>query len=153
MITYYEGFKVWYSKKGYPCIWINRKEIYLHVWVWERKNGNKPKGYDIHHKDLDKSNYLLNNLKVMLHSDHLRLHAGWIRENGAWIKKPCNKCNKVLLLKDFYYVKTRKIETALCKTCHNKAVTERNQRPENREKLKAYKRNYYREHYATTIKR
>jgi len=50
----FEGFGVWYDKKGYPTIWLNNKSVKIHVYVWERKNGEKPKGYDIHHKDFDK---------------------------------------------------------------------------------------------------
>jgi len=143
----YEKFKVWYSHKGYPLIWISGKEVKLHVYIWEKTNGSKPKGCDVHHKDNDKGNFVLNNLELVTFSEHRRIHAGWIRENGKWIKKPCNDCNKILPLKDFYYVKTRKIESALCKECHNEVIKKRNSTPEMKVKLKVYKREYYRKNY------
>lgn len=46
----------------------------LHRDVWEKNNGPIPKGYDIHHKDGDKSNNDIENLRIMLHSDHTRKH-------------------------------------------------------------------------------
>jgi hypothetical protein len=147
MEDYFGNFKIWHDHKGYPCIWIDRKEIKLHVYIWEKVNGNKPKGYEIHHKDFNKYNYLLENLGLMTNSDHRRIHAGWISENGKWIKKPCNQCKRILPLKDFYYIQTRKIESNYCKVCHNKIMSERNLQPKNIDKIKIYKRNYYREHY------
>ena len=143
----YGKFKIWYNHKGYPCIWVDGKEIKLHVYIWEKINGNKPKEYEIHHKDFNKSNYLLENLELMTHSDHKRIHSGWVRENGKWIKKLCNRCGRLLDLNKFYFIRTRKIESALCKDCHNKVMKERNQRPENIIKLRTYKRDYYRSHY------
>ena len=146
-IKKYDNFNIWISKRGYPCIWIDGKEIKLHIYVWEKANGNKPKGYDIHHKDLDKRNYKLSNLELLNPSEHRRIHFGWIREKGKWIKKPCNKCKKVLDLSDFYFIKTRNIESNFCKKCHNKIVSERNKNPERIAKLRIYKREYYRKKY------
>ncbi len=143
----YDKFGIWYDGKGYPCIWINRKEIKLHVYIWEKHNGNKPKHLELHHKDFNKKNYSLENLELLTKSDHRRLHAGWIRENGKWTMKPCNKCNRNLLLEQFYFVTTRNIESALCKKCHNEVIKERNQRPENIIKRKKYNSEYYRKHY------
>ena len=140
-------FGIWHDKKGYAQIYINGKDTKLHVYIWEKENGPKPKGYEIHHKDLDKSNYDISNLELLKLSDHRRIHAGWIKNNGIWIAKPCNRCEKTLPLGDFYYVNTRKIESALCRKCHNEVITERNVSPENRQKLKVYKREYYRTHY------
>ena len=137
----------WTDHKGYRCVCINGKEYKVHVLVWESANGPKPKGYEIHHKDLDKSNYDISNLELLKLSDHRRIHAGWIRNNGIWIAKPCNRCEKTLPLGDFYYVNTRKIESALCRKCHNEVIAERNVSPENQQKLKVYKREYYRAHY------
>ena len=99
----FEGFGVWYDKKGYPTIWINGKNIKVHVYVWEKKNGSKPKGYDLHHKDFDKSNYNIDNIELLSFSDHRKIHAGWIRNNkGEWLMKPCKDCNMKLPLNQFY---------------------------------------------------
>lgn len=98
----YNGFGIWYDKKGYPKIRINNKDIMLHIYIWEKINGEKPKGYYIHHKDFNKSNYNINNLELLSQSDHLKIHGGWIRENNIWTKKPCKTCKKLLPLNNFY---------------------------------------------------
>lgn len=146
-INHYKNFKIWVSKKGYPCIWIDGKEVKLHVYVWEQANGSKPRGYDIHHKDLTKDNYSLDNLLLVTSSDHHRIHAGWIMENGKWAKKPCNNCKRILPLADFYYIKTRQIETNFCKDCTNKITSERQRKPEKLEEIRATKLRWYHKHY------
>lgn len=143
MVNKYGKYKVWISKQGYPSVWIGGKSVYLHVYVWEQENGSKPKGYDIHHIDEDKKNFNLKNLKLVTQSEHQRIHAGWIMKDSEWIKKPCNKCKNILTLNNFYYVKTRNIESNFCKDCHNKTVKERKSLPGNSEKLKKYYRDYY----------
>lgn len=40
------------------------------------------------------------------------------------------------------------LTTTLCKVCHNEVIKERSQRPENLEKIRIYKREYFRKHYA-----
>ena len=143
---YYGSFKIW-NKCGYPCIYINAKDIYLHVYIWELQNGSKPKKYDIHHIDFNKENYNIDNLLLVTLSEHRRYHSGWIRKNNIWVKKPCNKCHSIMKLKYFYYSKTRKIESALCKKCHNEVIIKRNKDPKYREnKLKYYKEYYRRKH-------
>lgn len=47
----------------------------LHVYVWEYYNGEIPKGYNIHHKDFDKSNNEIDNLVMLTSSEHKRLHS------------------------------------------------------------------------------
>jgi hypothetical protein len=140
---YYEKYKIWYDKKGYAVIWINGKSIKLHVYIWEKSNGEKPKGYDIHHKDFNKSNYILSNLELLTLSDHRRLHAGWERLNGKWIKKPCSGCNEVLSLDKFYFCQVNKKESSLCKRCHDLAVKKRLGNPVIREKNIKYKHDYW----------
>ncbi len=41
----------------------NRKQ--MHVAVWEKANGPLPRGYGVHHKDLDRSNNALENLELL----------------------------------------------------------------------------------------
>lgn len=120
----YGGFGIWYDKKGYATIWINGKNIKLHIYIWEKANGEKPKGMQIHHKDFNKRNYNLDNLELVSQSDHFRIHAGWVRENGEWIEKPCNGCKKTLLLDKFYKRKGH-TPTALCKVCHCKSTNKK----------------------------
>lgn len=140
----YRGWGIWYDSKGYPCIWIAGKDVRLHVYVWEEANGNKPEGFDVHHIDFDKSNYSLDNLELLSHSDHMRVHAGWIKTNGEWTHKPCNRCKKILPLSDFYPRKGF-TPSALCKVCHNKTITEKHANAGIllKNKLKIYKHDWY----------
>jgi len=117
----YENHTIYYDKKGYPIIWIDGKDIKLHVFVWEKANGEKPKGYQIHHIDGNKNNYNLDNLLLVTQSEHFRLHAGWIKTNGEWSHKPCNGCHKLKPLTEFYK-RGDLPPTALCKICHRKKV-------------------------------
>lgn len=132
--------KVWFDAKGYSCIWINGKSKKCHVLAWESVNGPKPKGFDIHHKDEDKSNFDLENLELLTHSDHRKVHAGWIRENGLWIKKPCTGCLIVLAVDDFYPRKNL-TPSPLCKHCH--AIKSTEWKTKNKEKRKVIALRYY----------
>jgi len=98
----YNNKKIYFDRKGYALIWINGKDNKIHVLEWEKYNGKKPKGYEIHHKDNDKKNWKITNLSLETKSDHRKIHAGWIRKNGEWIKKPCKDCRRLLPLDKFY---------------------------------------------------
>jgi len=115
----FEGFNVYLDAKGYKLIWIDGRNVKIHVLVWERVNGPKPKGFEIHHIDHDKGNYSIDNLQLMTKSDHRRLHAGWVKGDCGWLKKPCTGCGDVLPLSDFYPRKGY-TPSAKCKTCHCK---------------------------------
>lgn len=141
----YEGFGVWYDKKGYPSIWINNKTIKLHVYIWEKKNGNKPKGYQLHHKDNNKKNYSLDNLELVTQSDHFKLHHRWVRENGKWITKPCKSCKQFLPLGNFYPRKGM-TPSNICKKCSLIMWKEIGKNPEYKKHRKIYMKKYYEEH-------
>lgn len=116
----FRGHKVWIGPKGYPMIWINGKNKMLHEFVWEQKNGPKPKNSVIHHKDLDKANYDIKNLQLCKdESEHRRVHAGWIKnEDGEWVAKPCTGCHKIFSL-DEYYQRKGYTPAPKCKRCYN----------------------------------
>jgi len=138
---------IYYDHKGYALFYVNGREVKLHLYIWESIYGPKPIGYEIHHKDFNKGNYHPDNLELLNHSDHQRIHAGWIRDNEKWTHKPCNGCHSILPLNQFYYANTVKKESALCKNCHNEAIKQRNKSPGMIQKLRIYKREYYRHHY------
>jgi len=92
----------------------------MHIIIWEFIHGKIPKGFQIHHKDLNIKNYSLDNLELVNVSTHRRIHAGWKKHHNKWTHKPCTKCNKILPLNKFFYINTRKKESALCKKCHNR---------------------------------
>jgi hypothetical protein len=136
----FEGFGIWYDTKGHPCILIGGKGIRLHVYIWERVNGSKPKGYDVHHRDFDKLNYNIENLELLSYSDHRKVHAGWIRENGEWVAKPCTRCGITKPLSEFYPRKGY-TPTALCKPCMNIVTSARNKTIP--EKRRIYNQRWY----------
>jgi len=109
-------YTIWKDKKGYPTIWVDGKNIKVHVILWEEVNGSKPKGFDIHHKDFNKGNYDLDNLELLSQSDHQKLHAGWKKIDGVFCLKPCNGCNKVLSL-DKFYPRKGLTPSAKCRGC------------------------------------
>lgn len=75
------------EKTGYYLNSTLRKRI--HVYVWEYYNGAIPKGYEVHHRDKNKSNNDISNLELLTSSEHKKLHASelteeqrkWKREN------------------------------------------------------------------------
>lgn len=109
---------VYINPNGYPMIKINGKTIYPHRLEWEHYNGSIPKGMYIHHKNNDKLDWSIENLALISPLDHNRLHAGWIMENDKWTKKPCTKCNRILLFDKFY----KKLDgvQAICIECKRK---------------------------------
>lgn len=54
---------------------INGKRPRLHVYIWEKHNGERPKGFDIHHKDHNKDNNDISNLVLVSSSNHTKHHA------------------------------------------------------------------------------
>lgn len=114
---FFEGRKVFYDRKGYPLVWVDGKSVKLHVLVWERANGPKPKGYEIHHRDEDKTNYDLTNLVLLSPVEHQRTHAGWIKTGDTWSHKPCTACKQLLPL-DAFYPRKGYTPSARCKPCH-----------------------------------
>lgn len=148
----FEGYGVWYTKRGYPCIWYNNRSTLIHVFVWERANGKKPQGFHIHHIDEDKTNYDLSNLMLVSPYDHQRIHAGWkLQKDGSWLK-PCKTCKKHLPLEDFH---PRKGLAPLnhCKKCssenHKKKLKDN---PEYREKKRLYLKEYYKRKRESILK-
>ena len=138
----FEGFGVWYDDKGHPCIWVDNKSIKIHILIWERANGEKPKGFNIHHKDNNKGNFTLENLEILSESDHKRIHVGWIRKGNQWIAKPCSGCGKILSLNQFYPRKGY-TPSALCKKCYYIYIRKRLSIPQNSERVRQYKHDYY----------
>lgn len=61
------------SKSGY---YRNSKiKDRIHRYVWKFYNGEIPEGYQIHHKDHDKSNNDISNLELLPTHDHCSLHS------------------------------------------------------------------------------
>jgi hypothetical protein len=124
----YKNYNVTASTDGYAEIRVSRKHVKVHIMVWEEKNGPKPKGFIIHHKDEDKMNFSLDNLELLTDTDHRRVHAGWLRENGVWIKRPCLRCHKLIELEEPYCT-TCKVERDKEWSARNKERELKGERP------------------------
>ena len=138
---FFEGFGIWIDKKGYPTIWLDGKNVKIHVIIWERENGRKPKGHDIHHIDFDKTNYEYSNLQLETKSDHQKIHAGWVRKDGEWLLKPCKDCKQKLPLDKFYQRKGL-TPSQRCISCSSVYFKKRNT-DEYRAMRKVYMKKYY----------
>lgn len=55
--------------------YFQRKGKRLHRAVWEYHNGEIPQGYDIHHKDHDRSNNQIDNLELLVRRQHHSRHS------------------------------------------------------------------------------
>lgn len=74
----------------YPAIWLNGTNCHIHRLVWEKHNGEIPKGYVIHHKDENKMNWDLDNLELLNRSKHIREHSDTIHRKGVKIEASKN---------------------------------------------------------------
>lgn len=144
ILNLYEGSKVWITKKGYPTIWRGGKSKMVHVLEWEKHNGPKPQGMQIHHKDENKSNWNIENLQLVTPSDHLKIHAGWVMLDGEWVSKPCKDCKQILSLDSFYQRKglTPSNRCIECSSLYFK----NQQTQEYKDKRKLYMIDYYNKH-------
>lgn len=70
----YDGIKFWNTEQGYYLGSVNGKPKRLHIYVWEKYNGEIPKGYDIHHIDGNRENNDINNLQMLLEKEHHQIH-------------------------------------------------------------------------------
>ncbi len=136
----FEGFAVYLTAGPYPRIFLDGRNIDIHIFVWERAHGPRPPRHKVHHKDEDTSNYSLANLELLTDSDHKRLHAGWQREAGVWVLKPCKRCQQMLPL-DAFYARPGRAPSALCKRCHITAMVQHRRR--HPEKQRLYDQRYY----------
>lgn len=77
------------SRTGYYlCHETSGTGTRLHRDVWEFYNCEIPKGYEIHHKDHDKSNNNIENLQLLKKSRHSKLHGRELTEyEREWRRK------------------------------------------------------------------
>jgi len=58
-----------FIKIAEPNIWES-----LSIHIWKKYNGKIPKGMIIHFKDLDNTNYKINNLQLITRAKHINIH-------------------------------------------------------------------------------
>ena len=69
-----DDLKFTINRNGYyECTTIDR--LMLHNYVWEKHNGKKPSGYEIHHIDFNKINNEIDNLQLVTPSEHTKIHS------------------------------------------------------------------------------
>lgn len=76
--AYVDGYKFRKDNKSgyYLCTrQIDGSRPRLHVYMWESRRGDVPKGDEIHHSDENKDNNEIDNLVCMTRKEHLAWHA------------------------------------------------------------------------------
>lgn len=87
---YFMGYKFTRGEEGtyYRCSKLKKR---MHIYVWEYYNGAIPKGYEVHHKDLNKANNDISNLELLTVSEHRKIHASLLTdEQREWKRNNLN---------------------------------------------------------------
>jgi predicted nucleic acid-binding Zn ribbon protein len=95
----YDGLRFSKDKKtGYylSTTKIDGKRKRLHRYVWEKYNGEIPKGYAVHHKDNNKGNNDISNLELIKKEQHAHLHGTIYVTNELNDKKRRNTLEKMI---------------------------------------------------------
>lgn len=72
----FDGHKFTKDKKTGYYLKTTKPRKRLHIYVWEYHNGCEvPKGYEIHHKDLNKDNNDISNLICIPSKEHKQIHS------------------------------------------------------------------------------
>ena len=66
------GYLRTYDREGKPCR--------IHRGCWEAYWGTVPEGHDVHHRDEDRQNNVIENLALMTQAEHAKLHWGIRKE-------------------------------------------------------------------------
>lgn len=77
-VVYFDGVRYKFSGAYYQRGNVKTGERFLHRAVWVYAKGSIPDGYVIHHIDEDTRNNAIENLGMMLASDHrlMRMYSG-----------------------------------------------------------------------------
>lgn len=107
------------SSKKYD---VKKVIISLHHYVWEKYNGPRPKGYDIHHRDGNKRNNDISNLECITHSEHATL-----TNLNRFDEKEviCSHCKKK-------YLTRSKPKYCSRKCCHSAGIKRQKERDRNK---------------------
>lgn len=77
----------------YECTTIDR--LMLHNYNYEKEFGKIPKGYEIHHKDLNKINNKPSNLQLVTPKEHTTIHSKIINGSGMNKQVKCIETGEI----------------------------------------------------------
>ena len=77
----FNGSKFTKRNHGYLAKTDGDREL-MHRIVWENHRGSIPKGYDIHHKNHNKTDNQIENLELYTKSEHAKLFATGNNQHG-----------------------------------------------------------------------
>ena len=72
---------------GYDILNNNHKKYYIHRLVYEAFIGEIPKGYEVHHRDENKSNNNLSNLYLLSSEEHRKEHKHTFKYKEVVVEK------------------------------------------------------------------
>lgn len=101
--------------------------VYEHRYVWFEHHGAVPDGFEVHHKDEDRSHNDISNLELLTEAEHLAHHnrPGSVRRNqyGTWViadgVKTCRACGETKPFESFTKLPTGR-PMSYCKPCNVK---------------------------------
>lgn len=89
-----DNLKFTINRDGYyECTTIDR--LMLHNYNWEKEKGKIPKGYELHHIDLNKLNNDVSNLQLVTPKEHTEIHAKLKNGSGMNKKVKCIETGEI----------------------------------------------------------